>query len=94
MTDAPTDGRHPNPPNGRLRPPRARYGAWVGDVARPRDRQCSGMRSGLKVGNSRKIKRIENYFGALTFGVLTANEVLQYPNFLGSSSRSIVRLSA
>ena len=52
-----------------------------------------GMRHGLNVGDSRKIKRNENYFGALTFGVLTANEVLQYPNFAGSSSRLIGRLS-
>ena len=38
-----------------------------------------GMRYGLNVGNSRGVKRNEIYFRALTFGVLTLNESLQYP---------------
>ncbi len=50
-----------------------RYGATAGSP------MAHGMRYGLNVGNSMGIKRNENYFRALTFGVLTVNESLQYP---------------
>jgi hypothetical protein len=62
-------------------------------IAHTVDRQLPQHVVWPKGKKPRKVKRNDNYFGVRTFGVLTVNVSLQYPNLLGSSSREIGRLS-